>query len=295
MTEEKGQKPSVKGKARPVAISTFVDTSAEPNNFNGPIRHVELDKGIVKKPRHPSTISAPKPIRTKTPVAMDYFSVRGIESQTSYLQYQWPLFIAKELMDNSYDWFNECYRNNPKSDRKITLRVWPIDIGIRIAVRNSNIDNLPVFDDLKSTFDFRLWDSTKRNQHKDGTGALGDALKRSLGMGYAKWTENREDNKDSFQEIQWDEPIILRFNRKEYTALLRVDKENLDPQVLINQNYDAVIDNTDTEVSVALPLSANSNSDYSKETIYSQIIRYYKIYKIPKIRTDLSIVVPGMQ
>jgi len=191
MTPEKGQEPNLKGKARPVARSTFVDTSHEPNNFNGRIRHVESDKGIVKKPRHPSPSPAPKPIRTKTPVAMDYFSVRGIESQTSYLQYQWPLFIAKELMDNSYDWFNECYHNNAKSDRKIMLRVWHIDIGIRIAVRNSNIDNLPVLDDLKSTFDFRLWDSTKRNQHKDGTGALGDALKRSLGMGYAKWTENR--------------------------------------------------------------------------------------------------------
>jgi hypothetical protein len=279
-------------------MNTFMNKESsglQPIHIHAEIRHVELGEAIVKKPRHPSPILAPKPIRTKTPVAMDYFSVRGIESQTSYLQYQWPLFITKELMDNSYDWFNECYRNNPKSDRKIMLRVCPIDIGTRIAVRNSNIDNLPVFDDLKSTFDFRLWDSTKRNQHKDGTGALGDALKRSLGMGYAKWTENREDNKDSFQEIQWDEPIILRFNRKEYTALLRVDKENLDPQVLINENYDAVIDNTDTEVSVALPLSANSNSDYSKETIYSQIIRYYKIYKIPKIRTEISIVVPGMQ
>jgi hypothetical protein len=96
----------------------------QPRHIDTEIRHVELGKGIVKKPPHPSPSPAPKPIRTKTTVAMDYFSVRGIESQTSYLQYQWPLFITKELMDNSYDWFNECYRNNPKSDRKITLRVW---------------------------------------------------------------------------------------------------------------------------------------------------------------------------
>lgn len=47
MTPEKGQESSVKGKARPVAISTFVDTSVKPNNFKGRIRHrLRKDKQI---------------------------------------------------------------------------------------------------------------------------------------------------------------------------------------------------------------------------------------------------------
>jgi hypothetical protein len=129
----------------------------------------------------------------------------------------WPVFAGKELMDNCYDWFNGFYPDSPKQDRKISLRVCPSNNGIRIAVRNSNVDKIPVFQNLELTFDLAMWHSSKRNQHKGGTGALGDALKRILKMGYASWTSGY-NSQDSFIDRQWDEPIVLTFNGQQHTA-----------------------------------------------------------------------------
>jgi hypothetical protein len=280
MNQEKGQETSVKGKRHqgPVVTSTFVGTSVESNNFNGRSRHVELDKRIVKKSRPPLL----KPVFTSTKVSMAGFTVSGIESETSYLERTWPLFVEKELMDNCYDWFNEVYPDSPRQDRKISLRVCPSDNGIRIAVRNSNVDNIPVFQNLELTFDLAMWHSSKRNQHKGGTGALGDALKRILKMGYASWTSGY-NSQDSFIDRQWDEPIVLTFNGQRHTAVLYVDKDNQGAKVIINLDYDTVIDiGNDTEVSVGLP----TRHDYG--SILDQLKQYYKIYKIPKTRIDFS-------
>jgi hypothetical protein len=183
----------------------------------------------------------------------------------------------------SYDWLNEVYPNSPKQDRRISLQVWPFECGIRIAVRNSNVDNIPVFQNLELTFDLAIWHSSKRNQHKGGTGALGDALKRILKMGYASWTSGY-NSQDSFIDRQWYEPIALTFNGQQNTAVLNVDKDNQNAKVIINRKHDAVIEiGNDTEVSVALP----TKYDYSSSTI-DQLRQYYKIYKIPKRRIDFS-------
>jgi hypothetical protein len=160
---------------------------------------------------------------------------------SAYIERSWSLFAAKELMDNLYDWFNEVYPNSPKQDRKISLRVWPFEHGVRIAVRNSNVDNIPVFQNLGLTFDLAMWYSSKRNQHKGGAltylltythlltyipvfqnlgltfdlamwysskrnqhkgGALNDASKRTLKIGSASWT-NGYNSQDSFIDRQW--------------------------------------------------------------------------------------------
>jgi hypothetical protein len=84
----------------------------EPNNSDGVrhdgVRHVGLGRGIVKKMGPPSY----KEVFTSTKVSMAGFTVSGIQSETSYLERTWPLFAAKELMDNPYDWFNEVFPNN---------------------------------------------------------------------------------------------------------------------------------------------------------------------------------------
>jgi hypothetical protein len=258
-----------------VRVSSRV--GGEPNNSDG-VRHVGLGRGIVKKMGPPIY----KEVFTSTNVSMAGFTVSGIESETSYLERSWPLFVGKELMDNPYDWFNEVYPNSPKQDRKISIRVWPFEHGIRIAVRNSNVDNIPVFQNLGLTFDLAIWHSSKRNQHKGGTGALGDALKRILKMGYVSWTSGY-NSQDSFIDTQWDEPIVLTFNGQPHTAVLNVDKDNQNAKVIINRNHDAVIEiGYDTEVSVALP----TKYDYS--SIVERLRQYYNIYKIPKTRTDFN-------
>jgi len=259
-------------------VRTSPTVGGEPSNNFSCIRHVELGRGIVKKTGAPLH----QPVFTSTKVSMAGFTVSGIESETSYLERTWPLFAAKELMDNPYDWFNEVYPTSPKQDRKISLRTWSFEHGIRIAVRNSNVDNIPVFQNLGLTFDLAIWYSSKRNQHKGGTGALGDALKRILKMGYASWTSGY-NSQDSFIDRQWDEPIVLTFNRQQYKAVLSVDKDSQNAKVIINRNHDAVIEiGNDTEVSVALP----TKRDYS--SIVDQLRQYYKIYKIPKRLTEFS-------
>jgi hypothetical protein len=100
-------------------------------------------------------------------------------------------------------------------------------------------------------------------------------------MGYASWTSSE----DSFTDKQWEEPVILTFNGQQHTALLHVDTDKQDARVIINRNYNAAIEEigNDTEVSVALP------TKYDYESVLGQLRQYYRIYKIPKIRIDISL------
>ena len=97
---------------------------------------------------------------------------------------------------------------------------------IRILVRNSNIDNIPVFENLEAVFNYTQFHSTKRNQHREVSGALGDYLKRGLGMGYALWTNDFNRESLTANSKQWPEPIILRFNGQEHKVFLEVDWDN---------------------------------------------------------------------
>ncbi|MGC1930641.1 MAG: hypothetical protein WA667_16860 [Candidatus Nitrosopolaris sp.] len=109
---------------------------------------------IIKKVDPPSYRRRKGPVATSTVKLMSYISVKAIESDTSYLQSQWSRFTLKELMDNAWDFLNDYYPNNPKEDRKIavTIKVELKPDGekdiLRIAIRNSNVDNIRVFEDL---------------------------------------------------------------------------------------------------------------------------------------------------
>ncbi|MGC2682280.1 MAG: hypothetical protein WA323_10455, partial [Candidatus Nitrosopolaris sp.] len=115
----------------------------------------------------PPPIDAGKDQLLRQQSRMSYITVKAIESDTSYLQFQWPTFTLKELMDNAWDFLNDYYPGNPKEDRKIavTIKVELKPDGekniLRITVRNSNVDNIPVFEVLDSVFDYDQWYSTK--------------------------------------------------------------------------------------------------------------------------------------
>src|SRR6187397_2101197 len=96
-----------------------------------------------------------------------YFTVPGIENELSIPENMWPCFALKELSDNAYDWLNDYYPNsssrvdyndNDNDDSKTRRRYIAIRIQIdripsdtdltrvfRIAVRNSNVDEIEVF------------------------------------------------------------------------------------------------------------------------------------------------------
>jgi hypothetical protein len=155
---------------------------------------------------------------------------------------------------------------------------------LRIAVRNSNIDNFPVFQNLDGIFDYDNWVSTKRNQHRMTAGGLGDFLKRVLGMGYASWTGHNDNPKDSFEDEQWEEPVILRFNGKEYKVFLIVNNDN----PLTRKEGPTTVDiGTDTEVEVALPLTA-SYWDIAHSSLLDNLEEYYRTFKLVKRNVNFS-------
>ena len=255
---------------------------------NLPIQFYIDDKctKIVKKVDPSSNRRRKGPVATSTVKMMSYIAVKAIESETSYHLSLWSIFALKELMDNAWDFLNDYYPNNPKEDRKIGVTI-KVDLKpngeksiLRIAVRNSNVDNVSVFEDLDSVFDYDRWYSTKRYQHRETCGSLGDFLKRGLGMGYASWTEGINDD-NSFTDKQWEEPLIVKHNGEENRVYITVNKGSNEP-IKVEFEEGPSYSASYTEVEVALPIGQ------SIEDIVSKLEQYYKIYKIGKSRTDFS-------
>ncbi len=250
-----------------------------------------------------------------------YFTVSGIENELSIPERMWPYFALKELADNACDWLNDCYptsnvitrqRSNSTNSinfnssntrtRYIAIRIQidkiPNDTNltriIRIAVRNSNVDQIEVFDGgrvgLEQIFDYTQWLSTKRNQHRMTAGSLGDYLKRHGGMGYASWNNIVRGSKVSYDDnTQWEEPIIFRFNGSEFKVLVYYDRYRGLPEPVIK--YAGKSDAIDyTEVECALPVSRiNCNGSDSSPSLFDRLHQYYRLYKIPKSDIKFSL------
>ncbi|MBV9176360.1 MAG: hypothetical protein JO297_04930 [Nitrososphaeraceae archaeon] len=291
-SKQKRCRASIKTKDRVIKLT-------ENNNGSSSLvcKRGKIDKNT--NPPHSRSLVA-----TSTKQSMSYVTVKGIESETSYLKRDWPIFILKELADNAYDFLNDHYANRSKDARVIAIRVM-IDDGdddavtsggsrdffsmLRITVRNSNVDNIPVFEHLDQILDFTVWCSTKRDQHRETCGSLGDGLKRALGMGYASWADGIDD-KDSFTDKQWDEPLIVRHNGKEYRAFIQVDKSSQNIwakahgpcEVSAEADAVAALGNY-TEIEVTLPVPTSD-----RHVILARLEKYYKIYKIAKSNTYFS-------
>lgn len=266
------------------------DYSASNNkncNFNSENLHVDSGKKMEKNAYPPSQQHRRKgPVATSTVKLMSYITIKAIESDTSYLQLQWLLFALKELLDNAWDFLNDYYSQSPKEDRKIGVGI-EIDRKpqgrkniLRIRVLNSNVDNISAFENLDATFNYDQWYSTKRYQHRETCGSLGDFLKRGLGMGYAAWTEGIDDD-NSFTDEQWEEPLIVRRNGKETRVFIVVNKGSSEP-IKVEFEDGASYDDTYTEVEVAMPLR------YWNESLTHQLEEYYKKYKIGKSKIEFS-------
>ncbi len=63
-----------------------------------------------------------------------------------------------------------------------------------------------------------------------------------------------------------------------------LDTEIDEAKVIISQDHDAIIDSTDTVVSVALPACTSYGVQVDR------LKQYYNIYRIPKIRTNFSFI-----
>lgn len=198
-----------------------------------------------------SSPAADAGVNTSSKQSMGYVTVNGITQRTNIAQRDFPIFCLKELLDNAADFLDNNYRSY-KDTRIITVNIKRENDLLRVAVRNSNDRNLIPFADLKAVFDYDRFYSTKRNQHRISRGALGDALKEILSMGYA--LVNNMDREDSFIDKQWEEPLILRFNGKEYKVYIRVDKADEKISTRIDDPPQQIGCSNYIEVEVALPI-----------------------------------------
>jgi hypothetical protein len=224
-----------------------------------------------------------------------YFTVSGIQNEISMSENMWPCFSLKELLDNAYDWLNDYYRytSNIRNYVETTIQIDKIandpTLVFRISVKNSNVDQIEVFgggvEGLEQIFDYTQWLSTKRNQHRMTSGSLGDYLKRHGGMAYASWNNiarSNDDNNYHDSDIQWEEPIIFRFNGSEYRVFVYYDRYRgqTDPVIKYPGQSDAI---DHTEVECALPVSRiNCSGDGSNPPLFDRLYQYYRIYKIAK-------------
>jgi hypothetical protein len=261
------------------------------------------------------------PVATSTKQMAGYFTVSGIENELSISEYDWPCFALKELSDNAYDWLNDHYpviTNTKRHSDSINYngsrtrkRYIAINIQIdkisndpdltrifRIVGRNSNADQIEIFgggrEGLEQIFDYTQWLSTKRNQHRMTTGSLGDFLKRHAGMAYASWnniihSNMNYNNNDCDDNIQWEEPLIFRFNGSEYRVYIYYDIFKGLPESVIK--YAGKSDAIDyTEVECALPVSRiNCNRNNDAVPLFDKLYKYYTWYKIPKADIKFSL------
>ena len=111
-------------------------------------------------------------------------------------------------------------------------------------------------------------------------------------MGYASWMNINGYSivEDSFEDKQWDEPVILRFNgNKEYRAFIVVVNGDIKP-TRIEESATITEDiGTDTEVEAALLLSAYWNDKY--RALLNILERYHRTWSLIKRNTEFGFAI----
>ena len=128
---------------------------------------------------------------------------------------------------------------------------------LRIIVRNSNYYGNVIFtkDQLHAIFDFDTFYSSKRNQYKISRGALGDAFKAILCMPYALAKEE--------QNIEWNEPLIIRSHQTSFLVRLIVDRVNQTIHTTIKEERQRQLARKFAEIEVRLPIPRD-NLDFTR-------------------------------
>jgi hypothetical protein len=134
---------------------------------------------VAKPERAAARGKPPKPEPKLTRVAsavsrlMEFCNERELQNQTGHSVYEWPLVVAKELIDNGLDACEEA-----EVAPEITVSVDP---GAIVVQDNANgIDA----ETIKSVLDYSIRVSSREAYVSPTRGAQGNALKTILAMGY---------------------------------------------------------------------------------------------------------------
>jgi hypothetical protein len=206
-------------------------------------------------PSIPKPDSSPsKDIFSSKKHSMNYVTVDGVKLRTGYDDKKdWYLLCIKELLDNPVDFYWQKYRG--ASDAAIDVYIEKTsDSLLHIKVKNTNPKNIEAFtlEKLNLIFDFDMTAGSKQNLHIISRGVLGDALKQILALPYV--LIHAHDDGTTFANRQWEQPLIIRSNGKEFHVPLYVDLANQTIRSVPIEEIDRDVFSTDTELEITLPI-----------------------------------------
>jgi hypothetical protein len=119
---------------------------------------------------------------------------------------------------------------------------------------------------------------------------------RNSNNGYASWN-SIVDNENSLQNSQWPEPVILRFNKKEYKIFLIVEEEldgtpNPYPKIEGPFPYEDAFNYT--EVEIALPVKHLYTNPTQQELLLEGLHQSYKVHTMAPRNIEFSFVNEGV-
>jgi len=239
---------------------------------------IHLDNKSLKNKRKSIPPSIGEDL-TSSKHSMDYVTEQGIILRTGYKNKRdWYLLPIREGLDNNVDFLWRYYRG--ASDAYVKVDVKIIDDGklLHIKIRNPNYDDWSVFENLGVILYFEDRSGTKQSVHVISRGMLGDAMKQIAALGYALIHIN--DDGTSFVNKQWQYPLIIRHNKKEYKIDLHVDTVKQQITAIPREPED--LTHTDTEIELTLPIIDELRDSFNEQ----YIIDFCKKYAI--LTTDIT-------
>ena len=222
-----------------------------------------------------------KEIFTSRKHLMDYFTTDGVILRTGLKNKRdWYLLPLRETLDNNIDFLWSNYKGSDRASIAVDVKM--DDKIFYLKIRNSNNKNIPVFPNLKAIFDYEIRYGSKQDVHIITRGMLGDALKQILSLGYVLL--HAGDDGTSFEDAykQWEHPLIIRHNKKEWLIYLNFDKAEQNPTIKVKPNNNNQVTNTDTEIELKLPVIDEVRNSLTRDYV-EEFCRKYTLFT-----TDIS-------
>ncbi|MFY9965553.1 MAG: hypothetical protein WAK50_07415 [Nitrososphaeraceae archaeon] len=212
-------------------------------------------------------------VSTYRKLSMDYYTRDGVILRTGLSNLiDWFLLCVRELLDNAIDFllrYHQGYDNCV-----ISVEIFKDDNFFYLKVKNPNSNNLCVFKNKVAIFDDEHRYGSKQDLHIISRGMLGDAMKQILAFGYI--LIHLEDDGSSFEDKQWERPLIIRHNKAEYNIYLKIDKARQTRFVDIHKSPNELEDPT-TEIELTLPIPNDVKNELSR-TCIEEFCKKYPIF-----------------
>lgn len=210
---------------------------------------------------------------------MDYFTRDGVILRTGLSNKRdWYLLCIRELLDNSIDFLTKLYKGS--EGMMITTEIFKDNNFFHFKVRNPNPYPHRVFTNKRAIFDYEARAGTKQDLYVISRGMLGDAMKQIRAFGHI--LIQVDDYGDSFEDKQWERPLIIRHNREEWELRLHLDKARQSATVTPKCTRKD-LNHPDTEIEFTLPIPTY---ELCNDLTRACIVEFCQKY--PLFTTDIS-------